>query len=296
VRRARLGFEGENERLRYGLVVGTSSPYDAVAASASSSPSGAIHLVDAYGGYAPIQDLWVMVGQQRPPISRDALFSAGQHVFQEGAVSTEWMVPGRDAGLIVDYKVGPGRARLGAFNGNGSAFGDDGSGKLLSGRLEAAVGPGGTYRTHGRVDGFTLGAGVDGFLDDDVATSTIGAGADLIARIAGLSVLVEGRYAAIAPGDTTVDDPDVAAETRQLGALAHVGYSAGHLEPALRVSMYDDDMDADDNGDVARAEVGLTWHGLQDSVRAGAGYVLRLEQGGETYANDTVRLWMQLEL
>ena len=40
VRRARLGFEGSADRLRYGLVFGTSSPYDAVAGTGVSGKGG----------------------------------------------------------------------------------------------------------------------------------------------------------------------------------------------------------------------------------------------------------------
>ena len=52
----------------------------------------------------------------------------------------------------------------------------------------------------------------------------------------------------------------------------------------------------DDNGDVANLIAGVTWHGLEDTVRFGGGYVLRIERAGETMRNDSARLWMQFAL
>lgn len=296
IRRARLGFEGENARLAYGVVVGISSPYDAVMAARSPDSGSTIKLVDAYGGFAPIDALWVKVGQQRVPVSRETLMESGELVFQEGSVATEWLTPGRDAGLLLDGKLGPGRLRVGAFNGNGGVGGDDNTGKLLSGRLEATFGPGNSYETYGEVEGFTIGIGADGFLDDDVATQTLGAGADLMLRVAGLAVSAEGRMNRLSPTNTDVATPEVYAPVSRMGISAQAGYSVGALEPVVRFSTFDDDTEADDNGDVAQAQLGVVWHGLDDAVRAGAGYALRLEMGGTSISNDTARLWFQLRL
>jgi hypothetical protein len=42
--------------------------------------------------------------------------------------------------------------------------------------------------------------------------------------------------------------------------------------------------------------VGFTAHQLDDHVRVGAGYVLRLEPSDLAIANDTARLWFQFKL
>lgn len=296
VRRARVGFEGDNDRLRYGVVVGTSAPFDAVSAQGSSSAGGAVSVVDAYGGYSPMKGAWVNAGLFRVPVGREHLISAAELTFEEHSVATEWMTPGRDAGLVLDGSFGPGRVRIGAFNGNGSIISDDNSGKLLCARVEASVGPGGTYRTFGTVDNFTLGVGVDGFLDDDVATRTMNAGADVIVRTGGLALLAEGRFASVTPTSTDIAEPEVWEPTKRLGVTAQLGYTMKHWEPAARFSMFDDDMSVDDNGDVANVTAGVTWHGLDDAVRMGGGYVLRLEQGGQSMRNDSARLWMQIAL
>ena len=296
IRRARLGFRGDSDMVRYSLIIGTSSPYDALYGIGSDSGDGTITLVDGLVGVAPVKDLWLVAGMQKVPISREALSSTSQLVFTDRAVSTEWLTPDRDLGLIVDGKLGPARLRVGAFNGEGAITGDDNAGKLLSGRLEADIGPAGTYRTYGKADAPTVGVAVDGYMNDDVATRTVAAGADACLRVSGLAVMVEGRMATYTPTNSDVADPDVLDAVTRIGASAQVGWTQGVWEPAVRASLFDDDRDVSDNGDVMDVTAGVTWHGLDDGLRAGGGYVMRLERGGQPAKNDTARLWIQLQL
>lgn len=293
IRRARAGFEGANDRLRYGVVFGVSAPYDAVEAEEGGMKVG---VVDAYGGFSPVAPLWITAGLQRVPVSREMLMSARDLVFTDRAVPTEWLSPGRDVGLLLDGTLGPGRLQLGVYNGNGALVGDDSLGKLFAGRLELAIGPGDVYQTFGVVDGLSFGVGADGTLDSDLATSTLGVGGDLILRVAGLAVLAEGRMTRATPTHTDVAEPDVLDATTRIGAMAQVGYTVGDFEPAVRFSLFDDDTAYDDNGDVADLTAGVTWHTLEDAVRVGAGYVLRLERAGASSPNDTARLWVTLAL
>ena len=41
---------------------------------------------------------------------------------------------------------------------------------------------------------------------------------------------------------------------------------------------------------------GVTWHSDADQVRAGLGYVARLERGPMKVENDTIRAWFQINL
>ena len=301
IRRARLGLTGESDQVRYGLIVGTSSPFDALLDQSSDRVGGDVDIVDASAGVALTKGLWLDAGVQKVPVSRDLLISSGQLALSERAVSSEWLAPGRDVGLLLDGNLGEGdalrgRLRAGAFNGNSALLGDDNAGKLIAARAELGLGPGDTYQTWGKVDGFSLGLAADGYWDEDIATRTVGFGGDAMIRVAGLAVMLEGRAATLAPTQTDIAVPDVLASVMRIGGLAQVGYSLGAFEPAARFSLFDDDTDATDNGDVAEVLVGGTWHGPQDGVRAGLGYVLRMEMGGATTANDTVRLWTQLAL
>lgn len=294
LRRARLGFEGADKQLSYGIVVGVSSPYDGVAAS--EAPSTSIQLVDAYGGYAPIKDLWFVAGVQKVPVSREALTAAGDLAFTDRAVSTHYLSPSRDLGVVADYTLKFARLRLGVFNGSGDIFGDDDKGKLLSARAEVAIGDGDVYQTWGQVDGFTMGVAVDGFKNSDMATTSMGAGADAIVRMQGLALLVEARMKKVEPKEDLIVLPGVLAETNMTGAMFQVGYSIGPVEPLIRYSIFDDDDSIEDVGDVAEAMGGATFHALEDRIRAGAGYVLRLEKGEMPFPNNTLRAWLQLRI
>jgi hypothetical protein len=47
--------------------------------------------------------------------------------------------------------------------------------------------------------------------------------------------------------------------------------------------------------DLMHVTAGATAHLLEDHLRLGGGYVLRMERGGESLPNDTVRLWGQVK-
>ncbi len=292
IRRARIGLEGANDTLRYVVVVGASPAYDAL-----TQDDEDIQLVDGSLGFSPGGRLWIDAGVMKPPVGREALTSSSQLALAERAVLSEWLVPGREAGVSVDWSTtGDTRVRLrgGGYNGNGGIFGDDNTGKLLAARAELAVGPARTYRTWGPEKGFTFGVGADGYYDADISTTTASAGGDLMVRVAGLSFMAEGRFAQLKPVNTDVDVPGVFAKTTRWGALAQLGYGIGPVEPAVRFSIFDDDTDSDDAGDVAALDMGLTGHLLDDRARVGAGYVMRIERGGSRYSNDTIRLWSSL--
>ncbi len=293
LRRARLGVKGEGDTLHYAVSVGVSSPYDALSASDSTSAQ----IVDAWMRVKATKGVFVHAGLLKVPIGREQLISSSQLSLSERAVQSEWLVPARDAGLVLDARVGDGtkvRARLGAFNGNGSFTGDDNSGKLLSARAELTHGPGRVYRTYGKVKGLTLGAAGDFWSDTDLSTKTVGYGGDLLLRVSGLAVLAEAHMATITPVNTDLETPGVLTETPRMGYLAQIGYSAGAFEPAVRYSVFDDDRDAEDNGDAAELLAGLTWHAKKDALRVGGGYVMRTETGGAAQANDSARLWGQV--
>ncbi|RME22793.1 MAG: hypothetical protein D6798_14985 [Deltaproteobacteria bacterium] len=292
IRRARIGLEGDGDTVRYVVTVGASPAYDAL-----SEDDTDIQLVDAALGFSPGHRLWIDAGVIKPPVGREALMSSSQLALAERAVLSEWLVPGREAGVSVDWSTtGAARFRLrgGAYNGNGGIFGDDNTGELLAARAEVAVGPARTYRTWGPNKGFTIGVGVDGYYDADISTTTASAGGDVMLRVAGLSILAEGRFARLQPVHTDVDVPGVFATTDRWGALGQVSYGLGPVEPAVRVSIFDDDTDSDDAGDVAAIDLGVTGHLLDDHARVGAGYVMRIERGGSRYSNDTIRLWSSL--
>ena len=305
LRRVRLGLEGKDDTVKYGVRVGMASAYDVV--EEAQGHDAGLGLVDTYVGYAPVKGLWIVGGLQKVPVSREALMSSGNLTFTDRSVSTHWLTPGHDLGLVVDGRWTFLRGRVGVFNGSGDLSGDDNNGKLFVGRLEGKMGDGAVYRTSGTVDGFTLAVGVDGWTNKETSISTNGYGADVIVRVEGLTVLAEARQVSSEPdgspqffGHLANDDlltvPGVFAETTRQGVMTQVGYTIGAFEPAIRYSILDDDMDVEDVGDVAEGMAGVTWHSDDGRVRAGTGYAYRMERGGQPVANDTVRAWMQLKL
>ncbi len=296
VRRARVGLTGKNDQWQYAVIVGTSAPYDAL----RPSNEGDIDIVDANIGYQVTDGLWVTGGVQKAPISREAIMSSQRLTLGERAAASEWLVPGRDAGLLAEYRTGGDgmevRVSAGVYNGNGSIETDDNAGKMFAGRGELIFGEANPYRTFGAVEGTTFAFAVDGWRNDDAATDTTGFGADLMLRMSGLSFMAEGRMAILTPDNTDIDQPGVLSETRRMGGLAQLGYTVSRFEPAVRFSLYDDDMDAEDNGDVADVMGGVTWNSKGANMRVGGGYVYRMELGGASVSNDTLRLWWMMRL
>lgn len=292
--RVRVGFEGKNKQVKYGVTVGLSSPYDTVAEAQGANMD--IQLVDAYGGYSPIEQVWVVGGLQKVPVSREQLIASHQLSLNERSVPTEWLTPSRDLGVVVDSRWEFLRFRLGAFNGSGDLRGDDNNGKLIAGRIEGKLGTASAYKTYGEVEGLVVGVGADGWMNSQTSVKSSGFGADVIVRFKGLAVLAEARVAEAKPKEGLVDVPGVFEETKRQGMMVQAGYTIGSLEPAVRFSTFDDDKSVEDVGDVMEGMAGMTWHGGKDQVRAGLGYVARLERGPSKVENDSIRAWFQLKL
>ncbi len=289
IRRARLGGKGSlGKGFTYEVVVDAGSPYDAWKEADTD-----VHLHDAMLGWQR-GGLQLGIGQQKVPYSREALMSSGEILFTERAVVTEHMVPDRETGLTAAYRWNGLGIDAGIFNGSGSFIGDDNIGFLSGGRLSYTNAEAGEDMvTWGEIDGLVYGVGANAFYNDDLATSTLGAGGDVIVRVAGLSALIEGHWANIQPTSTDIAPADVLDGTPRLGITGQVGYSIGVFENAVRFAMYDDDMDTEDNGDIWELYGGTTIHLVDDHARVGFGYVHRHEMAGQTLPNDTIRLWVQ---
>jgi hypothetical protein len=295
MRRVRMGLEGADSTLRYGVTMGVGSAFDGVEA-AQQDGSTSVQLVDAYGGWSPREGLWLVGGQQKVPVSREQLMASGDLTFTQRSVATYWLSPGRDMGAVVDLTKSIARLRIGAFNGGGDFTGDTDEGKLYSARAEVVIGDADAYQTFGAVEGYTLGVGVDGYANSTRAVGENGAGADLLFRMRGLAFLAEARFVQVAPSETLSVVPGVLTETERQGATIQAGYTLGAFEPALRYAILDDNVNIDDTGDVAELQGGVTYHSSDDRLRAGLGYVMRTETGSNPVDNDTVRAWLQLKL
>ena len=296
IRRARAGFTGKSDILKYAMIFGVASPYDALIAE----PDTDAQLIDASISLKPIvgQRLWITAGTQKIPVSREQIMSSSDLALGTRAISSVWLVPNRETGVLVDYTVGkkPSRVKLqaGAFNGSGSFLGDNNAGKMLVSRVELMNGQKSSYKTYGVVENMVLGVGGDFYLDRDIAVDKMSYGGDVLFRMKGLAVLGEFRMATITPTNTDIAQPGVLTETQQMGYLAQVGYTIKEYEIAARYQTFDDNTAVDNAGDAASVRGGVTWHGPKDVVRSGLAYEKRMEPGSDEIANDSVQMWFQL--
>ncbi len=310
IARGRLGFDGflpmgdlESLQVDYGLSVGISSPYDAL-----STGDDDVRIVDAFGRLAlmtPIGPGALSVGAQRVPLSREALISSADLLFQERGLASAWLVPGRETGAILAQSVvfGDGEnapqilARGGLYNGNGSFFGDDDPGMMASARLEFVAGD--AYRTWSPDQENALGVGVGLLSNPKLATTTSALAADLLARFKIVTLTGELVQSTISPTDTTVTGPSVFEETKQVGITGQLSVWVGFdddngLEIGSRYSSLDDATESDDFGDVWLLHNGITWRNPVPYVDFGAGYIHRTEVNGPAVSNDTIRIWTQI--
>ena len=290
LRRARAGFSGKDGAFYYGMVFGMSSGADGLTDS-----TGTVGVVDAYAGWEIHPMFQMTAGVQKVPFGRENLLASAELVFQERSISSNHIGPGRELGLLGATSASGVDIQVGLFNGNGSILGDDNQGLMYAARAEYTMGQReDAQTTFGVVDSPVVGIGTNLFYDQGTATDTLAYGADLLFRIKGLALLAEVHMASLSAGDSTVDVPDVFADTSRLGAVVQAGWTVGLFEPAIRAEIYDDDRGAEDNGDVLKAVAGVTAHFSEDRVRAGMAYVHRQELGGQSVANDTARLFFQM--
>jgi hypothetical protein len=233
----------------------------------------------------------VEIGKGRIPFSRDQMMGSAALTFQERGLGAEYIAPERSVGASFHYAKAGTRTEVGVWNSGDGLFGDDNLGKTLAGRFEWNLGPADTYTTWGDGGGkFSVGTGVGGFWTDDVSTTTAAGGADLMLRASRVNLLLDAAYAKVSPAHTDVDVPGVWEETTRTALTAQLSVGIQRWEPALRYTMLMDSA----AGDFSQVLGGLVWHGDEDHLRIGGGYVLRIED--PAIANDTARLWAQFKL
>ena len=308
IARARFGVDGFLPgadqgwgQVDYAISVGISSPYDVL-----STKEQDVQIVDAFGRWAMPASFGVTslaFGVQRVPFSRDAMTSSARLVFQERAVGTAWLVPGRDAGGVLGQSVtfsddaaGPQiLVRGGLFNGNGQIYGDADPGLMASARAEFLMGE--AYQTWSQDLEPALGVGGSYLSNSELATATNATGADLLARYKWFTVTGEMVMSTTKLRNSDIVAPPLLRETGRMGWHAQLSafvplQRGGGLEVAGRYATLDDDDQYENLGDVQLLHAGLTWRDLVPGFDLGGGYILRQES--PAFGNDTVRLWAQV--
>lgn len=314
VNRGRIGIDGfvpmgdvpGRHQVDYALSVGVAAPYDVVE-EALAPDDGDVELVDGFGRWALPTGGGVTslgVGLQRVPFSHEALMSSAVLPFEEVAVGTNWLAPGRAVGAVAGQSVELGsgssmpqlQLRLGAFDPTGDLFGREGPAFLASGRFELLVGD--AYRTYDPDEDLAVGVGGAAFRDTRPATATTAFEGDLFARYGLVSVMGEAIASTIAPTATDVAQPGVVEATSRLGWLGQLSVwipagGATGVSVDGRLASFDDDTGGDTNGDVLIVHAGATARSLLPRTDVGAVFVHRTE-GVTEVANDTIRLVVQV--
>jgi hypothetical protein len=310
LQRGRIGMDGfvpmgdaaGRHQVDYALSVGIAAPFDVLEEAEQD-----VQLVDGFGRWALPSKVGVSslgVGLQRIPFSHEALMSSAVLPFEEVAVGTNWLAPGRAVGAIGAQAITFSRAedapqvllRVGAFDPTGDLFGRSGPALLASARVELIVGQ--TYRTFDREKRSALGVGVAALVDERPATSTTSFEADLLARYSLVTVMGEVVTSTISPTASDVVDPGIAEETGRLGWLGQLSVwipieGAAGVEIDGRYASFDDHTGLDSNGDVGLLHAGATVRNALPRTDLGFTFVHRLE-GTTEVPNDTVRLVAQI--
>lgn len=293
--RVRFGVAGGWKLVDFAVRFGTTRPYDGVEVP----PSTSVLLVDAWsrvsirskGGLTRF-----IVGQAPIAYSRESMMSSNDIVFQERAVSTNWLAPVRDIGASASHTYKWVTVNVGVFNGGGNLFGDVDPGVMFVSRLDVAAG-GDAFRSNDSRD--TIGFGAGYLHNKTFSTAENRVNVDFLGRIKGVTLFVEGGISFINPDDDpTILPPGVPEVTRRLGGLVQLSYfrevGVGAIEPAVRFSYYDDATHLKDNGDVGILHAGLNWREPVPFLDVGALYIHRIELQGRQTDNDSVRLFVGL--
>jgi hypothetical protein len=293
--RARLGFTAGYRWVDMGVRVGTSRPYDTI------SPGDTrVDLVEAWGRLSfdsRAGTTRFTFGQHHVPFSREMRMSSNDLVFQERAVSSNWLAPNRDLGATVLHEYKWVALSVGVYNGGGGLLGDVDQGVQIGTRLDFSIG-GDTFRTNSSHDAFGIGAGY--LYNDTAVTTEHRINVDLLGRIKGFTVHVEAGMNILDPDDVNVIlPPDVPEQTTRWGGFAQLSYyrelGLGAIEPAVRFSYFDDARHLSDNGEVGVLHGGITWREPVPFFDVGLGYIHRMEFAGRSVNNDTVRIWFGLK-
>jgi hypothetical protein len=310
--RARIGFDGllpigdaaaQRMQVDYAIAVGVSAPYDVLTPSNED-----VQIIDAFARFTyefGSHPLSISVGSQRVPFDRESLISSADLVFMERSAAAHWLGISQDVGAVAGQQIRLGSApeasslllRLGAFNGEGSLYGDVDPGVLTSARLEFIKGD--AYRTWSADKKPALGIGLAGMTRPSFAIGSRSWNADLLARYSLVSVLGQFSANRITPLDSTIVAPAVSATTDRVGWFAQLSFwipvrGESGVELSGRYGAFDDATALTDAGDGTTLHAGLTWRNPLSGVDLGAGAILRGEAEGLAYPNNTVRVWTQI--
>ncbi len=238
---------------------------------------------DIFIRYRPADFLNFQVGQFKVPYSRNRLISTGKQLQNSRFDQIKEYVPGREKGLMGNFKLGMVELWAGMFNGNGDNMenGDDSGIVMYAARFELSP-FGKMAKQEGglTVNSFQLMLGGAVLRADEAGYDTgekfakykkdaekTGFCGDLTARFLGAFLNFEGHYTMWRPADSTGDD-----DWESYTLFAQLGYYiplfGKGIEPTIRWGVTDPDDGKYSKGDTKKTiGFGLNYYHMGNKVK-----------------------------
>jgi len=311
-RRARFGFEG---RLFHRIPFEINAEFNS---DVVTSPGLILH--DAWFGYDRFRYVQVFVGTMDVPFSRSALIGAGDGALIERPFAVRAMAPFHQLGARLEghFFSGGLNYTFGVFNGlerppsdiffsgyleNPGFQGNRFEGLTYAGRLTTEpLGPMGRTMEdlhHGKLK---IAAGASAFYSNGGTVGAVGLGGDVLLHFRGLHVLGEFLANRTSPTLQPTQPTNQSAVRQSYGGVAEAGYLI--LKERLGVTVRFERIvpntqsagSVGDPGDSWIVTGGVSYHLLNDFLKAQLDYTHREELHGPTLKNDSVVIQAQLNL
>ncbi|MGM0577024.1 MAG: porin [Myxococcota bacterium] len=300
LRRARFGFTG----WAWGMV-----DFGLTAEMAGES----VELLDAWVGYRRFDVLGVVLGAQKVPFSRFALYSSARQSLSQRPLASNSMAPFRQVGLSVQGEVGGMLTyAVGVYNGferqtnffegyaEDPAFDGNRFERLAyAARVTIApLGPLGEDMADLEGGALRVGAGTALYYNDGETTQTTGWEADVHLKAHGFHLAAEYLGDKAEPQEDPTTPSTIPADLDRRAVVGEVGYMVlpAELGVTARGEWIDDDTELDNNGDQVVFTGGLQYYWHRHHLKATLEYMHRTELHGPDRDNDSVLMQLQLAL
>ncbi|WP_437783984.1 porin [Sorangium sp. So ce1097] len=286
----------------------------AISTELAGGNEGTARVHEAWGGVTAMPALEVYAGARTVPFSRSAMTGAGDGALTERPLAVRAIAPFTQVGIQAEghfqdrafsYHAGVYNAFQRSdqfYTGHAESLAPLGNrfeGIAVAGRLATEPqGPLGRTIQDVARSPLRVGAGVDGFFSDGGARTLYGASADVLLHAAGLHALGEVLWTGASPKSVPTQPIAQVTSVTSLALVIEAGYMlvARKLGVSGRVEWIDPSVDVEDEGDNLVLTGGVSYHAVDDLVKAQLDYTHREELGGLSLANDTLVLQLQLSL
>ncbi|WP_437959629.1 porin [Sorangium sp. So ce119] len=286
----------------------------AISTDLAGGDEGTARIHEAWGGVTAMPALEVYAGARTVPFSRSAMTGAGDGSLTERPLAVRAIAPFTQVGIQAEghfqdrafsYHAGVYNAFQRSdqfYTGHSESvapLGNRFEGIAVAGRIATEPqGPLGRTIQDVAHSPFRMGAGADGFFSDGGARTLYGASADVLLHASGLHALGEVLWTGASPKSVPTQPIAQVTSVTSLALVLEAGYMivARKLGVSGRVEWIDPNVDVEDEGDNLVLTGGVSYHAVDDLVKAQLDYTHREELGGLSLSNDALILQLQLSL